>query len=242
MNMRAELFDLGGTLIDFAEDGLQSGRKALHSFLVQEKYDVTIERVVQIAQETWETYTVFADTMMIELEFHQLMQSILYQLQIDEYANPNLIEEAIQQFYDPIIKGSYLLKGASDLLFKLHKTRLQLGLVTDNESEYFHTRLLQHYDFEPLFDSIVVSSRLGIRKPHKTMFLTCLNTLNIKPSEAIFIGDKPIHDISGAKILGLHTIWMKRRDYDQIPLTPDWTVESIQQIEEILFTEVLQIH
>ena len=72
------------------------------------------------------------------------------------------------------------------------------------------------------------------------MFLKCLDTLNIKPSEAIFIGDKPIHDISGAKNIGLQCIWMKRRDYDYVPIKPDWTVESIKQIEEILFTELLK--
>ena len=98
---------------------------------------------------------------------------------------------------------------------------------------------MQQYDLEQFFDSIIVSYKLGIRKPHKTMFLTCLENLNMKPSEAIFIGDKPIHDISGAKNIGLKCIWMKRKDYAHIPIKPDWTVRSIKQIEEIIFTELL---
>ncbi|RLI45966.1 hypothetical protein DRO61_09850 [Candidatus Bathyarchaeota archaeon] len=240
MNLKAVLFDLGGTLIDFDDEGLFSGRKALHDFLVQKKYDVILDRVVQISKEVWETYTIFADKTMIEVEFQILMKSILYQLQIDDYANIELIEEAIMKFYWPIIEGSYHLKGASKLLLKLQENGIKLGLVTDNESEFFHNGLLQKYDFEHFFDSIIVSYKLGIRKPHKTMFLKCLDTLNIKPSEAIFIGDKPIHDIRGAKNIGLQCIWMKRRAYDDVPIKPDWTVESIKQIEEILFTELLK--
>ena len=95
-------------------------------------------------------------------------------------------------------------------------------------------------NMKKFFDSIIVSYKLGIRKPHKTMFLKCLDTLNVKPSEAIFIGDKPIHDISGAKNISVKCIWMKRRDYDHVPIRPDWTVESIKQIEDIIFTELLK--
>ena len=136
MNLKAVLFDLGGTLLDFDEDGLQSGRKALYDFLVQKKYDVNLDRVVQISKEVWETYTLFADKTMIEVDFQRLMQSILYQLQIDDFANIDLIEETIKKFYCPIIERSYLLKGASNLLFKLHDTEIKVGLVTDNESEF----------------------------------------------------------------------------------------------------------
>jgi HAD superfamily hydrolase (TIGR01509 family) len=239
MVLKAVLFDLGGTLVDFDDNGLQSSRKALYEFLVQKQYAVLPDRVVQIAKEVWETYTLFADQTMIELNFPRLMQSILYQLQIDDYPETALIEDAIKAFYSPIIEGSYLLQGASQLLLTLQENGLKLGLVTDNESEVFHNGLLSKYNFEHMFDSIVVSYKLGIKKPHKTMFLKCLEELHINSAEALFIGDKPIHDISGAKNIGLPCVWMKRKEYIHVPIAPDWTIESIQQLEDLLFTKLL---
>ena len=239
MVLKAVLFDLGGTLVDFDKDGLQLGRKALYEFLLQKQYAVLPDRVVQIAKEVWETYTLFADQTMIEVNFPRLMQSILYQLQIEDYAETTLIGDAIKAFYGPIIEGSYLLQGASQLLLTLQANGLKLGLVTDNESEVFHNGLLSKYDFEHVFDSIVVSYKLGIKKPHKMMYLKCLEALQINPAEALFIEDKPIHDISGAKNIGLPCVWMKRKEYIHVPIVPDWTIESLQQLKDLLFTKLL---
>jgi HAD superfamily hydrolase (TIGR01509 family) len=214
-------------------------RRALGAYLSQRGYDVALDSVVRISKRVWDTYTVFADTTLIEMPFPRLMQSILYQLHIDDYVNTEVIAEAIEHFYSPVIADSYLLNGALNLLTRLHDAGLWLGLVTDNESDFFHTRLLQKHGLEQSFDSIIVSCRLGIRKPHRAMFFKCLDALNVTVSEAVFIGDKPIHDICGAKYVGLRSIWMKRKGYQNVPLEPDWTVNSIQQLEATIFKELL---
>ena len=241
MGLKAVLFDLGGTLVGFPEDGSRSSRIALGEFLSQKGYDLALDSVVQISKTVWDAYTSFADNTLIEVRFPRLMQSILYQLHIEDYANKELIAEAIKHFYYPVVEDSYLLNGALNLLLKLKDNGVKLGLVTDNESEFFHNSLLQKHDLAQFFDSIIVSYKLGIRKPHETMFLNCLDILNVDVSEAVFIGDKPIHDIRGAKEVGLQCIWMKRKDYQIVPIEPDWTVDSITHLEETLFTECLAI-
>jgi putative hydrolase of the HAD superfamily len=239
MGLKAVLFDLGGTLVGFPDDGSRSSRIALGEFLSQKGYAMALDSVVQISKRVWDTYTIFADNTLIEVPFQRLMQSILYQLHIEDYANHDLIAEAIKHFYYPVVEDSYLLDGALNLLAGLKDNGIRLGLVTDNESEFFHNSLLQKHDLEQFFDSIIVSYKLGVRKPHKTMFLKCLDTLHVNVSEAVFIGDKPVHDIRGAKDVGLRCIWMKRKGYQTVPLKPDWTVESIHQLEETIFTELL---
>ena len=109
MALKAVLFDLGGTLVGFNYDGLRLSRKALRDYLSQKGYDVTLDRVVQISKKVWDMYSIFADNTLIEVNFENLMKSILYQLQIEDYANNDLIAEAIKNFYYPIVKGSYLL-------------------------------------------------------------------------------------------------------------------------------------
>ena len=239
MGLKAVLFDLGGTLVGFTDEDKHLSRRALGAYLSQRRYDVALDSVVQISKRVWETYTVFADTTLIEVPFPRLMQSILYQLGIDDYANNEVLAEAITHFYYPVVEDSYLLTGVLNLLTRLQENELRLGLVTDNESAFFHTSLLQKHGLEQFFDSIIVSYKLGVRKPHSAMFLKCLDNLNVNVSEAVFIGDKPIHDICGAKAVGLRCIWMKRQGYQNVPLEPDWTVTSIPQLEETIFTELL---
>lgn len=61
------------------------------------------------------------------------------------------------------------------------------------------------------FSSFVISSKLGITKPNKQMYMTALEELNVLPEEAIFIDDS-IKNCDGAKDLGIKT-FLLCRDY-----------------------------
>jgi len=80
----------------------------------------------------------------------------------------------------------------------------------------------------------VVSSEVGVRKPHKGIFLHCLRELSVSNLNSIFVGDDPLDDIQGAKTAGMTCIWVKRREYEEMPTEPDWTVESVRQTGEII--------
>jgi len=63
-----------------------------------------------------------------------------------------------------------------------------------------------------------------------------LAQLGVKPEKAVFLGDYPIHDVQGAKNAGMRCIWVKRKDWQEVPAKPDWTVDSLSEIEEIIAT------
>ena len=83
----------------------------------------------------------------------------------------------------------------------------KLGVVSDTWPSL--ERVFINLNLRNYFSSFVMSSILGVRKPNELMYMTALKELNVSPNEAIFVDDN-IHNLEGAKELGIHTIWLLR--------------------------------
>jgi len=55
-----------------------------------------------------------------------------------------------------------------------------------------------------LFDHIVISAEVGLRKPEPEIYRLALEQLGVEPAEAVFVDDRP-RNVDAARILGLHT-------------------------------------
>jgi putative hydrolase of the HAD superfamily len=78
------------------------------------------------------------------------------------------------------------------------------GVVTNNIREAAGWRELLPVD--ELFDVIVDSSDVGVRKPDPTIFTIALDRLGgIAPGEAVFLDDAP-GNVAGARIAGLQAV------------------------------------
>lgn len=66
-------------------------------------------------------------------------------------------------------------------------------------------------DFKILnfFEAVIESSVVGLRKPDMKIFQLGIETLNLKPSEVVVIGDSYEKDILPANRCGCKTIWIK---------------------------------
>ena len=85
-----------------------------------------------------------------------------------------------------------------DLILKLKK-KYKIGLL----SNYCHTwlnELIINYELEKYFDSKVISSLHKVIKPEKEIYQISLNSLNIKPEEAIFFDDRQKNVDGGEKV------------------------------------------
>lgn len=82
-----------------------------------------------------------------------------------------------------------------------------LGIVSDTWPSL--DRVFRNVGLRNYFSTFVMSSILGVLKPHELMFQAALTELNVKPEETLFVDDN-ISNLEGAKALGLHTIWLLR--------------------------------
>ena len=107
---------------------------------------------------------------------------------------------------------------------------LRTGLVS-NASELAR-RVLRNLDMERLFDLIVISEEVGVRKPDPRIFRIALDRACSSPSRALFLGDKPATDIGGAASAGIRGILVDRRDtFSDSGLT---RIRSLDELGEYL--------
>ena len=100
---------------------------------------------------------------------------------------------------------------------KLHD-RVKTGLLT-NASEEQLRPVLEQSKLDKIFDSIVMSSVVGLAKPDPRIFELALKRLEVEPAEAVFIDDLRRYTNS-ARELGINTIVYKNFDQMKSELEP----------------------
>lgn len=91
-----------------------------------------------------------------------------------------------------------------DLIRTLRASGYRMGLLSNTATEVIQPLLAQHA-LEPLFDQVVVSGEVGIKKPDPRIFELTLSLLDRQPAEALFIDDNP-ENVRAAQGLGMHGI------------------------------------
>ena len=94
------------------------------------------------------------------------------------------------------------------------KTRgLRLGIISNFDSRLFG--LLEGLGIAHFFDPVVISTRAGYAKPAGEIFTQALAYHDLRPDEALHVGDSYSADIMGAQAAGLTPVFVDRRGKDQ---------------------------
>ena len=104
---------------------------------------------------------------------------------------------------------------------------------------------MKNYGLEDLFDALIVSSKVGTRKPEAEIYYFALKALSVNPEETVFVSDELSEDLIGAKGCGIRTIWLdteienewrrKERKIAKI-FQPDATIKNLKEIISIIKT------
>ena len=85
---------------------------------------------------------------------------------------------------------------------------LRLALIS-NWSERL-PGLLERLGLLRYFEVLAVSAGVGVGKPHAGIFRWTLERLQVAPSEALHVGNHPVHDRDGARRAGLAALLLDR--------------------------------
>lgn len=101
----------------------------------------------------------------------------------------------------------------------------------DNASIY---PLLLHHDLS--LDAVVTSEIARAYKPDPRVFDLVIKKTGVLPEETLYVGDTLFDDMHGAKLAGLHTVWVNRNrgDLDPDLLPPDYQVLELYELVTIL--------
>lgn len=95
-----------------------------------------------------------------------------------------------------------------------------------------HT-VLSEFGLDGLFQDVIESAVVGIRKPNPKIFTLGVEALGLKPEECVVVGDSFFKDIEPARQAGCKTVWFKGegwtdQSYDET--VPDRVITDLGQL------------
>ena len=124
--------------------------------------------------------------------------------------NSPQIEELAGLWYEPLGSCVTLEPDLHRRLSDLQALPLKLALVSNTFiPPAVHDRHLEQLDLLRFFPVRVYSSATIYRKPDPRIFRRALEQLNVRPQDAVMIGDKWRQDIKGALRLGIKAVFKR---------------------------------
>jgi len=220
MRIKAILFDLDNTLIDFikmkkeasqaaayamAEAGLEVDKDALAEKLFRYYLEYGIE-----SDDAFENYL---------LKTFRKVEYRVLAAAVNAYLNEKYLH------LDPY-------PGVPETLEEIVEKGLKIAVVSDGLRLKAWMRL-NAAGLDKYFDTVVAYEDTGKKKPNPEPFITACEKLGVKPQECLMVGDWPERDIEGAKAVGMKTCWAKygsQKAYGNA----DYILETSKQILEVV--------
>jgi putative hydrolase of the HAD superfamily len=208
VKIRAVLFDLGDTLwkVDSSSGEMEAYARVRAALVKALGEGVPDERTLRDAAAA-----VFLQ------EVNEWLAGKMEEISVEEayrraFANLGLeVPDALlRRMGELAISGSIRYKVDPDtpgVLRALKERGLRLGAVSNTyQSRAPLEHSLADHGLLSYLDVLVISSEVGLMKPHPAIFRAALEDLRVSPAEAVFVGDIPWGDIKGAKDVGMRAV------------------------------------
>ena len=124
-----------------------------------------------------------------------------------------------------------LLPGAKEAL-EWARTNGAVGILTNGPQSRQEPKILA-LELDDAVETIVYAGDLDRRKPHVDPFEAMLDTLDVQPDRALYVGDSLGYDVAGAQNAGLSVAWL-RGDEEVGRYRPEYTIDSLDELSEIV--------
>lgn len=243
MTVRAVVFDLGHTLWDIGPDRgtLQRAYDDMRAMLCERlrrddlpeatAFRLAVRDALHAASETYFMSAARVDQPPTSTWVAEACAAL--GIALDEA----LLREITPPLFATEIDNLVCHDGTLEAVRDLRAAGYALGCVTNTlaDAGTIHAMLRRH-GFAGLMRSVVVSSEEGWRKPHPSLFERALRELGVAPHEAVFVGDSPLHDIAGARAVGMRTVLT--RQYVTRPTDgfdpPDATIDHVRELPAVI--------
>ena len=240
--IKAVIFDLDDTLIDWSEPTIKwddfhfSRVEKARNHLTGQGYNLPeikefhafirkrIRQVWDEARQEW-----------IIPSMAEVMHQILIDLDVP-VAEVDM-KALLAEYNWGVFPGVVPFDDTHAVLEALRQQGYKIGLVTNSIFPMWMRDVeLEAYDIIDFLDARLTSGDVGYLKPHPQIYHRILEMLEIRPEQAVFVGDRPQNDIAGANEVGLTSVLMApshlKRELDGV--VPDHTISSLSELLPIL--------
>ncbi len=103
-------------------------------------------------------------------------------------------------FKDSFLEFYKINIGVLEFVKKL-KERYKLAILSNTFiQDFYENEIIKKYHSEKIFDYIILSSEIHMKKPDLEMFHEAIRILGIKPEECVFIDDKEENIVAAEKV------------------------------------------
>ncbi|HCG7229534.1 TPA: HAD-IA family hydrolase [Vibrio parahaemolyticus] len=141
-----------------------------------------------------------------------------------------------QHYFDSARMSAFtFFPGVKEMLTDLRK-HYKLVVITNGPIFSQHPKL-KATQMDEWVDHIIVGGEEPEEKPAASIFQKALNLVDVKPEEALHIGDSLAADIAGANNMGILSVWVNATGASNpTEITPNFEIRETVELKEILKT------
>ena len=209
--IKAVGFDLGDTLIyyrDIPMSWVALYRKALQSIAVRCQASPTEAQFVA-AEQILTRHNTRVTPRTQEVRAEEIFSSILSSWEI---APAGKLRAAMDAYFTFFQQQMSAYPETIEVLITLRKRGMPVGILTDvpyGMPREFVERDITGAGIEGLFDVLVTSVEVGVRKPEPAGYVALAAKLGVSPNEMLYIGNEP-KDVIGASRAGMTSVFLDR--------------------------------
>jgi HAD superfamily hydrolase (TIGR01509 family) len=127
----------------------------------------------------------------------------------------------------------------SEVVIELHRRGYLLGLIANTITETEIPDYLEEYHLTGYFKTVVLSSKLGIRKPNPEIYWEAAQRIGVEPAKCVYVADNPSRDLEGTRAAGygMFILFFEQKTLDKEPPTgeysPDITIHEMKELLDI---------
>ena len=122
-------------------------------------------------------------------------------------------------------------EGVSETLANLRDAGARVGLISNCTSDV--SDLWSSTPFGPLFDTVVLSCAVGMKKPDPGIYKLACERIGVQPRDCLFIGDGSSGELAGATNVGMDAVLIRAPDDTENGDREDWQGTRISSVKEV---------
>jgi len=130
-----------------------------------------------------------------------------------EHFGVTLDDSAAEQWFEDYLHGYRAAWSLYDdtlpCLERFAAAGVRLGIITNGELHFQRDKIVAT-ELEDHFEHVVASGELGVTKPNSAIFWHACELFDVRPAQAIYVGDRLATDALGAAAAGLTGVWLDR--------------------------------
>jgi putative hydrolase of the HAD superfamily len=209
-DIRAVLFDIGGTLLDFSRPEsmaqFRAGLGDAHAYLA-----TTGRSLAGVAAYrrslTWRLLKAYLVSRLRGGELDAMAELSAGHARLRPILSNDELREVALRVYAPTHAIAHAHADAAAALTALRDRGFRLGVISNTIAP--PVGLDAHLAAEGLLDLLpirVYSCAVGVPKPNPRIFSAALELLKLPPEHVLYVGNKPKIDVAGARRAGMRTV------------------------------------